>query len=289
MDKRVKDKAIVFDFDGTLIQGGQDKGIHLMYAAWVACYESGFRQFLHPDGLGENIDRLLHAYLKYPGAPRFQQFTAFINALINNKPTAVDDSAELNINQELLSYYEDVRNTYNTIYSSLNDAAAKKYWYPFPSVKGTLVSLAKGYDLYIASGLPQDLLEQDFHHHCFDHTLFLGIFGSDKQGGCDKGEILKKIRKKGYKKILFVGDSTKDLEYAAIAKVNFFRIKDDPDYYRLLKILPQGIPDENQPWTFTGEEIEFLRKTTSYLLEAYCSGKSMSAEKITDFINRRDS
>lgn len=286
MNKSLKDNAIIFDFDGTLIRGGQDKGIHLMYAAWVACYESGFRQYLHPDGLGKDIDRLLRAYLKYPGAPRFQQFTAFVNSLINDNPIAIDDPTELNISQELLLHYEDIRNTYNRIYSSLNDVAAEKYWRPFPSVKETLISLAKEYDLYIASGLPQNLLELDFAHHGFNRALFLGILGSDEKGGSDKGKILKEIKARGYKEMLFVGDSTKDLEYAAIAKVNFFRIKDDSDYYRLLKILPEGMPDENQPWTFTKEEIEFLRKTTRYLLEAYCSGKPMLPEEITDFINK---
>jgi phosphoglycolate phosphatase-like HAD superfamily hydrolase len=289
MNENLKNKTIIFDFDGTLIRGGQDKGIHLMDASWVACYQAGFRKFLHPDALDEDIDHLLRAYLKYPGAPRFQQFTAFLNSLINNNPTAVDDPAKLKISQELLSCYEHVRNTYNTIYSSLNDAAAEKYWRPFPSVNDALSSLANEYDLYIASGLPQNLLEQDFIHYNFDHSLFLGIFGSDKKGGSNKGEILKRIKAKGYRETLFVGDSTKDLEYAVVANVKFFRIKDDSDYHRLLNILPKGMPDENQPWTFTREEIEFLRMTTKHLLEAYCSGKPLSPEKITDFINKHDS
>lgn len=285
MNKNLKDRAIVFDFDGTLIRGGQDKGIHLMYSSWVACYEAGFREFLHPDALDGDVDRLLRAYSKYPGAPRFQQFTAFINSLVNNNPTAVDDPAELNIGQELQSRYEDVRNTYNTVYSSLNDAAAEKYWRPFSSVKGILISLAKDYDLYIASGLPQNLLENDFAHHSFNRSLFLGIFGSDARGGSNKGEILKRMKAKGYRAMLFVGDSAKDLEYASLANVNFFRIKDDFDYHRLLKILPKRMPDENQLWRFTKEEIEFLKMKTKHLLKAYCSGKPMSSEEITDFIN----
>ena len=285
MNIGLKNSVIVFDFDGTLIRGGQDKGIHLMYASWVACYESGFREFLRPDTPDEDVDRLLHAYLKYPGAPRFQQFTAFVNSLINNNPIAVDDPTELNISQESQSRYDDVRNTYNTVYSSLNDIAAEKYWRPFPSVKETLRFLAEYYDLYIASGLPQNLLKQDVRHHGFERALFLGIFGSDKRGGSDKGKILKKIKAKGYKEMLFVGDSTKDLEYAAIANVNFFRIKENSDYQRLLNILPERMPDENQLWTFTKEEIEFFKKTTRYLLEAYCSGNPMSPGEITDFIN----
>jgi hydroxymethylpyrimidine pyrophosphatase-like HAD family hydrolase len=30
----MKDKAIAFDFDGTLVHSGSDKCVHIMYAAW---------------------------------------------------------------------------------------------------------------------------------------------------------------------------------------------------------------------------------------------------------------
>ncbi len=286
----VKNSAIVFDFDGTLIyggRGGQDKGIHLMYSSWVACYESGFQEFLHLDALREDIDRLLRAYLKFHGAPRFQQLTVFLNALINNIPDAVDDPKALNLSRELQSRYQDVRETYNRVYSALNDAAAQKYWRPFRSVKDTLRALAQDYDLYIASGLPQNLLEEDFTHYDFDPALFVGMFGSDAHGASDKGTLLKKIKAFGYEEMLFIGDSTTDLEYASQAKANFFRIKEDSDYQRLLNILSERMPDEQQPWTFTKDGIEWFEKATTYLLEAYNSGNPMSPEAITDFINNQ--
>ncbi len=285
MDTKRKERAIVFDFDGTLVCGRQDKGTHLMYSAWVACYESGFREFLHPDALSEDVDRLLRAYLTCHGAPRFQQLTVFVNALINNMPVAFKTPAELNISQGLQARYEDVRTTYNAVYSSLNDAAAETYWRPFPSVKDTLGSLAENYDLYIASGLPQDLLKQDFVYHDFDHAHFLSIFGSNTTGGSDKGDILKRIKAQGYKEMLFVGDSTTDLGYASAAHVNFFRIQKDADFQRLLSMVPEGMPNEDQHWTFTPGEVDFFKRTATYLIEAYCSGKSLSAKEMTDFIN----
>jgi len=290
MKKDIHNNAIVFDFDGTLIyggRGGQDKGIHLMYSSWVACYESGFQEFLHPDALPEDVDRLLRAYLQYHGAPRFQQLTVFLNALINNIPAAVDDPEALNISRELLSRYNDVRETYNRVYSALNDAAAQKYWRPFRSVKAALRVLARDYDLYIASGLPQDLLEEDFALYGFDPALFVGIFGSDACGASDKGTILTRIKATGYKDMLFIGDSTTDLKYASQAQTKFFRIKEDADYVRLLKILPEQMPDEHEPWTFTKAGIEWFESATTYLLEAYNSGTPMSPEAITDFINNQ--
>ncbi len=288
MNKNVKARAIVFDFDGTLIyggRGGQDKGIHMMYSAWVACYECGFKEFLHLDARHKDVDRLLRAYLKYPGAPRFQLLKVLLSSLINTMPDAANDPKELNISQELQARGKDVQDTCNRVYSSLNDAAAQKYWHPFRSVKDTLLALARDYDLYIASGLPQNLLEADFTQHDFDPALFLGIFGSDARGALDKGTILKKIKATGYEEMLFIGDSTLDLEYASQSKVNFFRIKEDSDYQRLLHILSEQMPDEQQRWTFTKDEIEWFERATTYLLEAYNSGKPMSPEAITDFIN----
>ena len=288
MNKNLKDGAIVFDFDGTLIYGGregQDKGIHLMYSSWVACYESGFREFLHLNALHEDVDRLLRAYLKYHGAPRFQQLTVFLNALINNIPDAVDDPEALKLSHELQARYKDVRESYNRVYSSLNDAAAQKHWGPFRSVKSALRELARDYDLYIASGLPQNILEEDFTHYDFDPALFVEIFGSDARGAADKSIILRKIKTRGYEKMLFLGDSTTDLKYATKAEVHFFRIKEDSDYQRLLSILPERMPDEQQTWAYTGEDIERFKQATTYLLEAYNSGNPMSPEAITDFIN----
>lgn len=76
---RIKNKAIAFDFDGTLIQGGLDKGIHILYSSWMACYNTGYRKYLNPENPAQNVDIMLSAYFNYPGPPRFQQLSAIVN------------------------------------------------------------------------------------------------------------------------------------------------------------------------------------------------------------------
>jgi FMN phosphatase YigB (HAD superfamily) len=53
----MKDKAIAFDFDGTLVHSGSDKSVHIMYAAYRACASTGFRRFLHPRDPGRETWR----------------------------------------------------------------------------------------------------------------------------------------------------------------------------------------------------------------------------------------
>ncbi len=281
----MKAEAIAFDFDGTLIKGGLDKAVHIMYSSWVACYECGFRGFLHPDKIDVDMDRIVRAFVLYPGAPRFQQLAAIVNSLINDRQRAAEDPAELGINKELEQRYSGVRKRYNELFSALNDAAAEKYWRPFPSAKEILSILSTEYELYIASGVTQDILEHDFDHHGFDRSLFNDILGANMKGGSDKGYILKQIKEKGYTDMLFVGDSNKDLEYAAVAGVKFFRIREDSDYKRLLEALSRGMPDEKKSWSFTQQEMELFYAKTIPLLKRYIDGAPMSMEAITDLIN----
>jgi hypothetical protein len=70
------DRAIAFDFDGTLVHSGVDKCVHIMYAAYAACATTAFRCFLRCGDPGRDVERLLRALLRYPGAPRFQQLAA---------------------------------------------------------------------------------------------------------------------------------------------------------------------------------------------------------------------
>ena len=85
--------------------------------------------------------------------------------------------------------------------------------------------------------------------------------------------------------MLFVGDSNKDLEYAAKAGVKFFRIMEDSDFNRLLEALPGGMPDEKKSWSFTKQEIEFFHAKAITPLKQYIAGKPMSFEAITDLVN----
>ncbi len=281
--KKIKNKAIAFDFDGTLLQGGLDKGVHIMYASWMACYKTSFRKYLNPKNPSGDIEDMLSAYLNYPGSPRFQQLSAIVNALVNGSPESVNNPAEMNVGESLQMEYSEVKELFNTIYSDLNSIAADKYWNPFPVIKETLQTLFLSYDLYIASGVTEDILQKDFDHHYFDRSLFRGIFGGNSKGGSDKGSILKKIKQSGYNDILFVGDSTKDLEYAIEAEVKFFRIKENNDYLRLLSIIKEKFPDEKKRWFYSQKEINFFREKTLFILQPRNVNISLSG--IIDYIN----
>jgi phosphoglycolate phosphatase-like HAD superfamily hydrolase len=283
--------AIAFDFDGTLIQGGWhnlDKGIHIMFSTWVACRKCGFEQFIHPLDISGDVDLMLSAYIRYPGSPRFEQLSAIINSLINHKTNSVNTPSKLNINQGLRDKYKQVKDYYNNLYSSLNKAAAAKHWAPYPAVMQVLQKLSLKYDIYICSGVTEDILINDFKFHGFNKALFKGIYGGNINGGSNKGDILLKIKNKGYEKVLFVGDSNKDLEYALQAATNFFRIKDDKDFTELVQITEKGsLPHQPDSWTFTEQELNFFKFKTQHLLKNFIITGKLQPEEITDYINNQ--
>jgi phosphoglycolate phosphatase-like HAD superfamily hydrolase len=283
--QKVFDKAIAFDFDGTLLQGGLDKSVHVMYSSWMACFNTGYRIYLNPDNPARDVETMLSAYLNYPGSPRFQQLSAIVNALINGNPDSVIEIEDLNIDITLKMEYPKVKKLFNSIYSDLNSVAAEKYWKPFPVIKETLKTLSRTFDLYIASGVTEDILQNDFDHHHFDRSLFCGIYGGNNKGGSDKASIIKKIKQWGYKDILFIGDSTKDLEYAIEAGVNFFRIKENNDYLRLLSETGEDFPNEKKKWSFTEKDINFFKQKTHFLVGK--ENRDMSYQEIVDYINKR--
>ena len=281
----MKAKAIAFDFDGTLVGSGSDKCVHVMYAAYVACAATGFRRFLQPLDPGRDVERLLRGVLPYPGAPRFQQLAALMNSLIHDRPVVVEAPAGLGIEPALAAEYEGVRNTFNTTYSALNDAAAATYWKAYPTALAAVPRLALDFDLYIASGVPQDLLEADLVRHGYDPRHFRGIWGANRQGGADKAELLGRIRSLGYHDVLFVGDATRDLEYAQAAGVKFFRVEGADDFLRLEAMVGQGFPDRPEPWVWTDAELEFFRAKTLHLIEALLAGRPLSPLEAAEAIH----
>ncbi len=281
----MKDRAIAFDFDGTLVHSGYDKCVHIMYAAYVACAATGFRRFLHPRDPGLDVERLLCGLLHYPGAPRFQQLAALVNSVIHDRPVAVEVPAGLLVEPELAAEYESVRRAYDTVYTALNDAAAAKYWKAYPTALETIPRLAADFDLYIASGVPQDLVEADLVRHGYDPRQFRAVWGANRRGGTDKAELLRRIQARGYRDVLFVGDATRDLEYAQAAGVKFFRYKVPEDFPRLAALVQGGFPDRAEPWSWTDAEKEFFRSKTRRLVEAHLAGHPLSPVEATDAIH----
>ncbi|MGC9065553.1 MAG: HAD family hydrolase [Candidatus Ratteibacteria bacterium] len=285
----MKKKAIVFDFDGPLIGSGQDKAIHILFSAFVACYDTGFRKFLHPDHPELDMSKMLKGLVNYPGAPRFQQLSAIVSSIVRDIPEAVADPYHLGIDGSLVNEYQKLQQRYNEFYSGLNEEAAKRFWKPLKGVKTLIKKLSKEYDLYVASGIIQDILEKDFEHHKFDRNLFCGIMGSNPEGNIDKSVILKQIKNKSYQDVLFIGNSRKDLEYARKAGVKFFRVKSAQDYKVLVeKMKQQDLPDAQDMCEFTEQELQRIRSKTLALMNQYLSGKILSYEEITTFINSKN-
>ncbi|OGB94535.1 MAG: hypothetical protein A2Z31_05200 [candidate division NC10 bacterium RBG_16_65_8] len=281
----MKDRAIAFDFDGTLVHSGYDKGVHVMYAAYVACATSGFRRFLHPRDPSRDVERLLHGLLQYPGAPRFQQLAALVNSLIHDRPVAVETPAGLGLEPELTAEYENVRRTCDAVYTALNEAAAATHWKAYPAALEAIPRLAAEFDLYIASGVPQDLLEADVAHHGYDSRNFQAIWGANRQGGADKAEILRRIAARGYEDVLFVGDANRDLDYARAAGVKFFRVEAPEDLLRLTALVRDGFPDLAEPWTWTEADKDFFRTKTRRLIDALRAGHPLSPTEAADALH----
>lgn len=284
-----KKAAVAFDFDGTLIDSGLDKGIHIMCASWIAFLENGLEDYLNQAEPEEDVRKMLAAYVKYPGAPRFQQLSAVVNSLVNADPSALDEGDLSALPLRVGEKYPGLKDVYNRVYSALNDTAAELYWKPFPVVKKILVELAESFDLYIASGVTQHLIMEDLKRHDFDAGLFMGMYGGDTAGGSDKAFLLKKIRDRGYERVLFVADSNRDLLYAREAGAAFFRIRKNGDFLRLRSELAEGMPDEQSTWTYTDGELEFFsEKTTKIIREIILPGHTEDWRGMTEIIHRED-
>jgi phosphoglycolate phosphatase-like HAD superfamily hydrolase len=281
----MKERAVAFDFDGTLVHSGHDKNVHVMYAAYLACARTGYRRFLRPEAPGRDVDRLLRALLPYPGAPRFQQLAALLNGLIHDRPVIVETPAGLELDPALAAEYEQVRQAFNAAYSALNDAAAAKYWKAYPTALETMPRLAADFDLYIASGIPQEIVEADLARHGYDRGHFQAVWGANPQGGTDKAELLQRITARGYRDVLFVGDATKDLEYAQAAGVKFFRVEKPEDFLRLAELVRGDFPDRAAPWTYSEGDIAFFREKTLRLVEALLAGRPLAPEAAVDLIH----
>ncbi|MCM8759718.1 MAG: HAD hydrolase-like protein [Candidatus Omnitrophica bacterium] len=281
----MKEKAIVFDFDGPLVGSGQDKAVHILFSAFVACWDTGFRKFLHPENLEMDLDRMIKGLVNYPGAPRFQQLSAIVSCIVRDVPEAFRDPAELGIDENFQTEYQRLKERYNHFYSSLNQAAAKLYWKPLEGVKQVIEELAEDYDLYVASGIIQEILEKDFDQHGFDKKMFSGVFGSNPEGDIDKAKILERIKGKGYRDVLFIGDSKKDFEYARKAGVKFYRVKEKKDYKKLMKDIKNGLPDQDEVYEFTDQELSRIKDRVLFLMKIYVSGKKPSFHEITTYIN----
>ncbi len=192
--------AVVFDFDGTLIDSKDVK---------TANYVEAFFKIFKPKE--KYRDTVKESCLYTSGANRFIQLQDTLQRLG-------------------LQTTEEQKQLWSREYSRLNAEALSKIE-EFPSVRKTLEILKKnGYHLYAASGILDEEFKRELKRRGLD-TYFLGIEGGDKLGS------LKKLKESGYKRIIFVGDTKYDKKTAEEAKTEFFMINSDEDIKALKNFL----------------------------------------------------
>lgn len=188
--------AVVFDFDGTLIDSKEVKTLNYLKA-----FEIVFRT------KKEAKDKIIKSCEKTSGANRFLQLSDTLETL---GLTATDEQ----------------KDTWSRQYSSLNSKSLENIP-EFPSVRGIIKELTKkGFKLFAASGI----LEGEFLRVLSKRRLmnfFLEVKGGDKLG------FLKSLKERGFWPILFVGDTVYDEKTAIEAGVMFFKITKDSDFLDL--------------------------------------------------------
>ena len=182
--------AIVFDFDGTLVQSNEIK-------TWA--FGELYKEH------GENIvQQIITYHKKHEGVSRFVKFCYWNENLLGQ------------------SYTEEIGENLSRTYSQLViDAVVQA-----PYIEGALEFLKKHYQqipLFVASGTPEPELREIIKHRSIPH-FFQGVYGSPQT----KKEILKGIlaKHKLYpEQVLMLGDALTDWEGAQGVGAEFIGIQ----------------------------------------------------------------
>jgi len=186
--------AIVFDFDGTLVQSREVK-------AWA------FGK-LYEDYGDVIVQQVIAYHREHEGISRFIKFRYWHENLFH------------------LPYNEDVGGGLSQSYSRLVYNAVIRA----PFVEGALEFLENHYQnlpLFVASGTPEQELRDIIKHRSLNR-YFQGIYGSP----ATKSEILQRIvieNKWSPKKVLMVGDTIADLEGSQNVGTEFIGINEGED------------------------------------------------------------
>lgn len=193
-------RAVVFDFDGTLVDSREIKNEN---------YARAFENIFHTTI--EQRPAILESCRRNAGANRFVQ----LEDTLRTVGISADDEQKA---------------AWSDAYSALSSVALSVIP-EFPSVRMTLRNLRKrGYSLFAASGI----LDPEFRAEMERRSL-LGDF--ERILGGDKAGFLRSLKAAGIESILFVGDTEYDRRVAEEAGVEFFMIASDEDFLELQRLL----------------------------------------------------
>jgi HAD superfamily hydrolase (TIGR01549 family) len=179
-------KAIIFDFDGVLVES-------------VDVKTRAFARIFEDEG-EEIVQKITDYHLKNGGISRVNKFKHYYEEIL-----------KCPLSEKKL---EELCSTFSRLVA---DEVVNS-----PYVNGAREFLEKFYckiDLYIVSGTPEDELKEIVRCRGMD-VFFKNIFGSPRQ----KGEIARTIMKQnGYnaREVIFIGDSITDLKGAQDAGIGF--------------------------------------------------------------------
>jgi phosphoglycolate phosphatase-like HAD superfamily hydrolase len=188
--------AVVFDFDGTLIDSNETK---------TRNYVSSFERIF---GTGHaERERIADSFRRTCGANRFLQLQDTLSVVGRTAAAGQDEE-------------------WSRLYSNLNAESLSRIP-EFPSVQPLLKELREaGYKLYAASGVLEEELRRELNRRGLS-SFFLEIHGGDKLG------VISEMVHRGVPNILFVGDTEYDRRTALEAGVSFYLVQDDRDLQAL--------------------------------------------------------
>jgi len=179
-------KAIIFDFDGVLVDS-----VDIKTQAFAELYK---------DYGQEIVKSVIEYHLRNGGVSRYEKFKYYHEVLLGKKLTD-DETKELGKQFSVL----------------VEDMVVESPW--IKSAKVFLDRYHKKVDLYVVSGTPDEELNRIIRDRKMSH-FFKMVYGSDKK----KGEIANTIVKDNQylrEEVLMVGDSMSDYEGACDAGLKF--------------------------------------------------------------------
>lgn len=178
-------KAIVFDFDGTLIESADIK-THAFAAVFQA--------------FPAHVDEIVRFHLKHAGISRFVKFRTIYKEILRC-PLSLSEEERLGENFRKL---------------------VEEQMMQCPLVEGAeefLRTTSRGYECFIASGTPESELQNLVNQRGLA-KFFAGVYGSP----ATKPDILKDIRKRKRleaSQLLYIGDAESDQQAAQAEGVPF--------------------------------------------------------------------